>query len=117
MNQKFIKNIFINSLLVAGLVAVGTQANAAGFNKDKDNNGKMMSSTEFYQVLSKTASDKVAVNFGFPDDIQTLKNSAGETQGVVWVYRDAVKKADHVQDARFVLINGEMKYVTLSNAS
>jgi hypothetical protein len=117
MNQNFIKNIFINSLLVAGLVGSSVQVNAAGFHKDKNDNGKTMTSTEFYEVLAKTGTDKVAKNFGFPDDIQTLKNAAGETQGVVWVYRDAVKKADRVQDARFVLINGEMKYVTLSNAS
>ncbi len=117
MNQKFINNVFINSLLVAGLVTSSLQANAAGFNKDKNNNGKTMTSSEFYQVLAKTANDKVAKNFGFPDDIQTLKNAAGETEGVVWVYRDAVIKADHMQDAHFVLVNGEMKYVTLSNAS
>ncbi len=117
MNQKFIKNVFINSLFVAGLVASSAQVNAAGFNKDKNNNGKIMTSTEFYQVLAKTKMDQLGKNFGMPDDIQTLKNTTGETEGVVWVYRDAVKKADHMLDARFVIIDGEMKYVTLSNAS
>jgi hypothetical protein len=112
MNQKFMK-----SVLVVGLIALSMQANAAGFNKfNNKDNGKVLSSTQFYQVLATTKSDQFATKFGFPDQMKTLKNAAGETEGVVWVYRDAVHKADGMQDASFVIINGEMKYVTLSKA-
>jgi hypothetical protein len=59
----------------------------------------------------------MAVSFGFPDQIQTLKSPAGETEGVIWVYRDAVKKPEGMKDLNIVIINGEMKYVTLTNAT
>ena len=101
MNQKFIKSVLVGSLIAASM-----QTSAAGFNKDNSNkNGKVMSATQFYQVLASTKSDQLAANFGFPDQIQTLKNTAGETEGVVWVYRDAVKKTEGMQDARLSLIH------------
>jgi hypothetical protein len=111
MNQKFIKNI-----LVGGFIALSLQANAAGFNKSVANaDGKVMTSSKFYEILAKTKTDQITANFGVPDQMLTLKNTAGETQGVVWVYESAVKKADGLKDARFVIIQGELKYVALSN--
>jgi hypothetical protein len=117
MNQKFIKNIFIPSLLIGGLLASTLPANAAGFNKDKNNNGTTMSSTKFYEVLAKTKMDQLGHNFGMPDEIQALKDTSGNRVGLVWVYHDAVKKENSMQDAHFVIINGELQYATLSNAS
>ena len=114
MNQKFIENIFINSLLVVGLLASSFQANAAGFNKDKNNKGTTMSSTKFYEVLAKTKMDQLGRNFGLPDEIQALKDTSGNRVGLVWVYHDAVKKENGLQDAHFVIINDELKYATLS---
>lgn len=112
MNQKLIK-----SMLVGGLVAVSLQANATGFNKTMQNTeGKVMASNQFYDVLATTKSEQVATKFGFPDQILTLKTPSGEVDGVVWVYKNAVQKADGIKDARFVFIQGEMKYVALSNA-
>ena len=58
----------------------------------------------------------MATNFGNPAEIITLKSAAGEAKGVVWVYHNAVLTQKSLRDARFFLINGEMKYVTLSNA-
>jgi hypothetical protein len=107
----------ISSVLIGGLLAVSLHASAAGFNKFNATNGKIMSSSEFYQVLANTKPNQVAVNFGFPDQMQTLKNTAGQTEGVVWIYRDAVKNASKMQDAHFMIIDGEMKYVTLTNAT
>ena len=117
MNQKFINNIVISSVMVGGLFASTLQVNAAGFNKINNSNGKTMSSTKFYEVLAKTKMDQLGYNFGMPDEIQTLKNTSGARVGLVWVYHDAVQKENSMQDARFVIINGELKYATLSDAS
>ena len=64
----------------------------------------------------KTKPNQVATNFGSPAEMITLKSAAGEANGVVWVYHNAVLTQKSLRDARFVLINGEMKYVTLSSA-
>ena len=117
MNQKFISKIFINSLLVGGLVVSSLQANAEGFHKGLNNNGKTISSTKFYEMLTKTKLDHLGYNFGKPDEIQTLKDTSGARVGSVWVYHDAVQKDNSLQDARFVIIKGELQYATLSNAS
>ncbi|MGB7816778.1 MAG: hypothetical protein WBL28_10560 [Methylotenera sp.] len=117
MNQKFIKNIFINSLLVGGLAVSSMQANAEGFHHGKNRNGIAVSSAKFYEVLAKTNMDHLGYNFGMPDEIQPLKNTSGARVGSVWVYHGAVQKENTVQDANFVVIDGELKYATLSNAS
>lgn len=117
MNQKFIKNIFINGLLVGGLLASSLQAHAEGFHKGLNNNGKAISSSKFYEMLAKTKTDHLGYNFGKPDEIQTLKDTSGARVGSVWIYHDAVQKEDGKQDAQFVIINGELQYATLSDAS
>lgn len=117
MNQKFIKNIFINSILVGGLLVATTQASAAGFHKGINNAGKSVSSTQFYEVLSKTKLDHLGYNFGIPDEIQALKDTTGARVGSVWVYHNAVQKEDSMQDAHFVIVDGELQYATLSKAS
>ena len=117
MNQKFISKVFINGLLVGGLVASSLQANAEGFHKGLNNNGKAISSAKFYEMLAKTKIDHLGYNFGKPDEIQTLKDTSGARVGSGWVYHDAVQKDNSLQDARFVIIKGELQYATLSNAS
>ncbi len=117
MNQKFINNIFIKGLLVGGLVITSFQANAEGFHEGINNHGKAISSAKFYEVLAKTNTDYLGYHFGKPDEIQTLKDTSGARVGSVWVYHNAVQKEDSLQDARFVIINGELQYANLSNAS
>ena len=51
---------------------------------------KLMSSTQFYDLLKQTKPNQVATNFGNPDEMITLKSAAGEAAGVVWVYHNAV---------------------------
>ncbi|MDG1097555.1 MAG: hypothetical protein P8N23_08145 [Methylophilaceae bacterium] len=43
-------------------------------------------------MLDKTNSNKVSLKSGIPDIITTLKNADGNKQGVVWTYKNAVKK-------------------------
>jgi hypothetical protein len=117
MNQKFISKVFINSLIVGGLVLSSLQANAAGFHEGNNNNGIAVSSTKFYQLLAKTNLDHLGYHFGAPDEIQTLKDTAGAKVGSVWIYHDAVQKEDGKQDAQFVIIDGKLQYATLSDAS
>lgn len=117
MNQKFISKIFINSLLAGGLVASSLQANAEGFHEGLNNHGKTISSAKFYEMLANTKTDHLGYNFGKPDEIQTLRDTDGARIGSVWVYRDAVQKDNNLQDARFMIIKGELQYATLSNAS
>jgi hypothetical protein len=79
-NRSFIMNqTIIHSILVGGLLAASLQAEAAGFNKFDNGNGKVMSSTRFYQVLAETKPDQIAAKFGFPDQMQTIKNSTMHT--------------------------------------
>jgi hypothetical protein len=111
MNQKFIKNI-----LVGALVAISLQANASGFGKNTAGAvGKTMTSKEFYSKLGNTNVEQITANFGVPDQILTLKNTAGVTEGVVWVYESAVEKPEGLKDARLVIVHGKLKYVALSN--
>lgn len=117
MNQKFINNLLVSSILASGLLVSATQATAEGFHHGKNRNGIAVSSTKFYEVLAKTDTDHLGYNFGAPDEIQTLRNTAGKRIGTIWVYHDAVKKENVMQDANFVVIDGELKYATLSDAS
>lgn len=113
---KLTKNVLLSSLILANLAGTFA-ANAAGFNHTKTNDGITMSSEKFYATVEKTKSNQVAANFGFPDNIVTMRNPTGEVTGVVWVYRNAVNKQNKVMDASFVILDGEFKYVALSNAS
>ena len=117
MNQKFISKVFISSLLVGGLVLSSLQANAEGFHEGLNNHGKTISSAKFYEMLAKTKIDHLGYNFGKPDEIYALKDTAGARVGSVWVYHDAVQKDNSLHDARFVIINGELQYAALSDAT
>ena len=117
MNQKFISNIIIGSLMVGGLVSASLQASAAGFHEGNNNNGIAISAAQFNTMLAKTNMDHLGYNFGAPDEIQTLKDTAGTRVGSVWVYHNAVQKDGGKQDASFMIINGKLQYATLSDAS
>ncbi len=110
------KQNFTKAILFGGLV-VALGANAAGFHKSITNAGLVITPEKFYEVVQKTKSDQVATNFGTPDNTLTMRDSAGAVTGVVWVYHNAVAKQDKLMDANFVIVNGEFKYVALSNAS
>jgi hypothetical protein len=116
MNQKFIQSAVLGSLMF-GVLAFGTfNANATGFNKKINNDGKVVSANQFYEMLDNTKPTEVAVKFGMPDTITTLKDSAGAKAGVVWTYKNAVAKENAQLDANFVFVAGKFKYVTLSNS-
>jgi hypothetical protein len=117
MNQKFIKNILINSLIVGGLLVSTMQANAAGFHEGLNNDGIAVSSAKFNEILARTKMEQLGYNFGAPDEIQTLKDTTGAKVGSVWIYHDAVKNDSGLQNANFVIINGKLQYATLSDAS
>ncbi len=112
-----IKSIILGGLVLTGLALVPMHANATGFRHDTlGNNGKVLSKSKFYDAVENTKPDQVALVFGLPDQILTLKKPNGETQGVVWVYRNAVKQdSDKLSDARLVLIDGKLEYVPLSD--
>lgn len=112
MNQKFIRNIVMSSIVLG---ATAMAANATGFNNSVT--GKALPSEKFYEIVGKTKPNQVAVNFGTPDKIATMRDTSGKVSGVVWTYKDAVASEDKKLDANFVLVNGQFKYVTLSNAS
>ena len=116
---KFIltKKFFINSLIISSLALSSLNAHAAGFNKLHGNTGMVISPELFYKTVEKTKPDQFALSFGMPDTIQTMRDFSGNVAGVVWVYHDAVAKQGKVMDANLVIVNGELKYVTLSNAS
>lgn len=116
MNQKFIQSAVLGSLMFGVLVFGQFDANATGFNKNVNNNGKVVSANQFYDMLDHTSSQEVAVTFGFPDTIATLKDADGSQAGVVWTYKNAVSKDSKELDANFVFVAGEFKYVTLSNS-
>ena len=111
MNQKVVAAILLSCLFSI------LYANAEGFKQEANRNSKIMSSTEFYQALRQTKPDQVAVNFGLPDKTQMLRDSAGDQEGVVWVYQNAVKTTEGMKDANFIIVRGEMKYVTLSKVT
>jgi hypothetical protein len=112
MNQKFIRSIVLSSI-VLGATAMG--ANATGLTESVT--GKALPSQKFYEIVGKTKPNQVAVNFGAPDTIATIRDTSGKVSGVVWTYKNAVASQDKKLDANFVLVNGQFKYVTLSNAS
>lgn len=108
---------FLKGMLVAGVLVAVTQVNATGFNKlSPAASGKVMSDKQFETIIADTKSEDIAKNFGFPDQILSLNNPNGDLQGVVWVYKGAVEKADGLKDARIVFIKGKMQYFALSNA-
>jgi hypothetical protein len=117
MNQKFIKSIVVSGLVASSLMFGALKANAAGFHEGINNDGIAVSSAKFYELLANTKTDHLGYNFGAPDEIQTLKDTAGAKVGTVWIYHDAVQKDGTKQDAQFVIIDGELQYATLSNAS
>ena len=102
--------------MLGSLVAVTLNANANGYSKSISSHIKTMPATQFYDLVKKTKPNQVATNFGNPDEMITLKSVAGEAKGIVWVYHSAVLTQKSLRDTRFVLINGETKYVTLSSA-
>lgn len=117
MKADLVKSVLLGSLVVTSLVFGSFKANAAGFNQNAANDGKVMSGIKFQDVLQQTSPSQLAKNFGKPDEIVMMKNSAGDIAGVIWVYHDAVLKNHGMMDARFVLVDGQMKYVTLTDAA
>ena len=117
MKLELLKSVILGSLVIAILTVGALNANTNNVNKMNVVKHKTMSSTQFYDLLKQTKPNQVATNFGNPDEMITLKSAAGEAAGVVWVYHNAVLGQNSLSshDARFVLINGEMKYVTLSD--
>lgn len=113
-----IKSTLVGGLISAGLVLGSMQANAIGFQQTlKSSTGKVLSQSKFYDAVENTKPDLVARVFGYPDQILSLKKPDGELQGVVWVYRNAVKQDNgQLADARLVLIDGKLEYFALSNA-
>ena len=115
MQLELLKSVFLGSLVVGSLVAITLNASTDGIGASNSN--KAMSPTQFYDLVKQTKPNQVATNFGKPDEMITLKSATGEAKGVVWVYHNVVVAQKTLRDARFVLINGEMKYVTLSGAA
>ena len=120
-NTKNVTKTIFGAIALAALAFGTTHSHAAelinAHQVKANQHVKALSSTQFYHLLSTTNSSQIAVNFGMPDQIQTLKSSAGKTAGVIWIYRDAVHKANLMQDAQFMIVDGEMTYVSLTNAS
>ena len=102
--------------MLGSLVAITLNANAYRVSKSISSHIKIVSATQLYDLVKKTKPNQVATNLGNPDEMITLKSAVSEAKGVVWVYHNAVLTQKSLRDARFVLINGEMKYVTLSSA-
>jgi hypothetical protein len=114
---ELLKSAFLGSLVVGSLAVGSLKASTDGINSNTTDHKNIMSSTQFYDLVKQTEPNQVASNFGKPDEMITLKNATGQAEGVVWVYHKAVLAQKSLHDARFVLINGEMKYVTLSGAA
>ncbi len=117
MKLELLKSAFLGSLVLGSLAVGSLKANADGINNKVASHKNIMSATQFNALVKLTKPNQVATNFGNPDEMITLKNAAGQAEGVVWVYRNAVLTQKNLHDARFVLINGKMKYVTLSGAA
>ena len=117
MKLELLKVYFWGSLVIASLTVGALNTNTNNVNKVNVVKHKAMTSTQFYDLLKQTKPNQVATNFGNPDEMITLKSAAGEAAGIVWVYHNAVLDQKNLHDARFVLINGEMKYVTLSDSA
>lgn len=110
------KSALLSSLVAGSLVLSAFDVNASGFNDSGADDGKVMSSIKFFDIVENTKPNQVATNFGKPDEIIVMKKTSGAVAGVVWVYHDAVLKYHGMMDARFVLVSGEMKYVSLSDS-
>lgn len=117
MNQKFITTTLLGSLVAGTLMFGSFKAAAEGFHEGLNNNGIAISATKFNEVLANTNTEQLGYNFGAPDEIQTLKDTAGARVGSVWVYHHAVKKDKGLQDASFVIVKGKLQYATLSDAT
>ncbi|MES2500188.1 MAG: hypothetical protein V4570_06615 [Pseudomonadota bacterium] len=115
MKRELTKSVLLGGLVLASIAFGSFKANAAGFNQNTAHDGKVMSSIKFHDIVEQTRPNQVATNFGKPDEILMMKNAAGDVAGVIWVYREAVLKAHGTMDASFMLVNGQMKYVTLSD--
>jgi hypothetical protein len=116
MNQKFIQSAVLGSLMFGAVIFGQFNANATGFNKNVNNNGKVVSANQFYDMLDQTKASEIAIRFGMPDTITTLNDANGNQAGVVWTYKNAVDKDSEKLNANFVFVAGEFKYVTLSNS-
>jgi hypothetical protein len=117
MNQKFIKVTCIVCTMATALAVSSVKSNAAGFHEGINNKGIAISASKFNEVLANTNTEQLGYNFGAPDEIQVLKDTFGTRVGSVWVYHNAVQKDGSKQDAHFVIINGNLQYATLSDAS
>ena len=115
MNQKFIKVVCIIGTMASALVFSSVKAEAAGFHESNSNKGIAISPAKFSDLLANTNIEQLGYNFGVPDEIQTLKDTLGTKVGSVWIYHDAVKKDNGLQDVSFVIVNGKLQYATLSN--
>lgn len=117
MNRTLAISVFLGALVLTTLAFGSFKANASGFNQNAASDGKVMSPIKFQDILENTSPNQLANNFGRPDEIVMMKNISGDVAGVVWVYRNAVLKKHGMLDASFVLIDGRMEYVTLSDAT
>lgn len=117
MKLELLKSAFLGCLVMVSLVATTLNISADAANTGKSSAIKTMSPTQFYELVKQTKPNQVATNFGKPDEMITLKSANGDAKGIVWVYHKIVVAQKTLRDARFVLINGEMKYVMLSGAS
>lgn len=117
MKLELLKSAFLGSLVLGSLAASSLKAGISDNSKSMIAHKNIMSSSQFYDLVKQTKPNQVASNFGKPDEMLILKNNNGNPEGVVWVYHNAVFAQKSLHDARFVLINGEMKYVTLSGAA
>ena len=116
MNHKFIQSAALGSIMIGVLAFSNFNANANGFNKNINKNGKSISTNQFYDILNKTENEDVSKTFGKPDSITTLRNDEGELAGVIWTYQDAVFTKGEELDANFVYVAGQFKYVSLTNS-
>jgi len=116
ISREFLKSLLLGSLVLTSVAFGSFEANASGFNQNAAHDGKVMSEIKFQDILQRTSPSHLASNFGKPDEIVMMKNAAGDIAGVIWVYHDAVLKTHGMMDARFVLVDGQMRYVTLSDS-
>jgi len=117
INPKLVKNVMLGGVVVGSLALASFQASAKSIEQSNADNAHLMTSSQFYSLLEKTKPNQVASNFGTPDHIVSMRNSAGEVTGVVWVYRAAVLNDQAKLDANFMVVNGEFIYVSLTKAS
>ena len=117
MKLELLKSAFLGSLVLGSLAFGSLKVNVDNVINKTASKKNSMSSSQFYDLVKQTKPNQVASNFGKPDEIIVLKNNNGNAEGVVWVYYKAVFAQKSLHDARFVLINGDMKYVTLSGAA